>query len=66
MKNATRLREMNLEQLTHELASVRNGLLDKALRRVGESSDGGPSRREIRKDVARVLTMMREKSVSDI
>jgi ribosomal protein L29 len=58
------LRDMNIEQLQYELTGFRSELLDKSLRRVGESSDGGPSKGELRRNVARVLTLIREKSGS--
>ena len=63
MQKPSSHREMSVEQLQYELSSVRSALLDRSLRGGGSSGDSGPAAGELRRSVARILTVIREKEI---
>lgn len=62
MNKAKELREMTAEQLQHELKETRKDLLDQATRASAASEDSGPSKSQLRRRVARILTILQEKT----
>lgn len=60
---ASELRERSDEELSVELKNLRDGLFRLRVRQVAENTEGSPERRVLRKDIARVLTIMREREL---
>jgi large subunit ribosomal protein L29 len=59
------LRERSNDELAVELKNLRDGLFRLRFRQVAESSThGATEKRAIRKDIARVLTVMREREMA--
>ena len=61
MNKANKLREMTAEQLRHELTETQKELLDRTVRSSASQDEGGPSKSALRRRVARILTILREK-----
>ncbi len=61
MNTAKELREMTSEQLGHELIETRKELLDRAVRASASQDDTGPSKSYLRRRVARIKTLLRER-----
>lgn len=61
MNKAKELREMTAEQLRHELIETRKELLDRSVRNSAAQDEGGPSKSILRRRVARIMTILREK-----
>ncbi len=61
MNRASELREMTAEQLRHELTETRKELLDRAVRQSAAQDEAGPSKSLLRRRVARIMTILREK-----
>ena len=61
MNKARELREMTAEQLRHELTETRKELLDLSVRHSASQDEGGPSKPTLRRRVARIMTILREK-----
>lgn len=57
------LREMTSDQLKHELIEARKNLLDNAVRASAAQDETGPSRKQIRRDIAKMLTILREREI---
>ncbi len=62
---ASELRELTQEELTRKLAELRDELLKLRLRRAAESLPNPLRLRMLRRDVARTLTVLREKTSID-
>lgn len=63
MTDANQLREMTTEQLNHELIEARKELLDRSVRASAAQDETGPSRGQLRRDIARILTVLREREI---
>ena len=63
---ASDLREMGLEELGRKLAELRDELFKLRLRRGGEELPNPLRMRMLRRDVARCMTVMREKKVVEV
>jgi|AP95_1055475.scaffolds.fasta_scaffold370773_2 large subunit ribosomal protein L29 len=61
--SAKELREMTSEQLSHELIETRKELLDRAVRASASQDDTGPSKSFLRRRVARIKTLLREREL---
>lgn len=61
MNKARELREMTAEQLRHELTETQKELLDQSVRHSASQDEGGPSKSMLRRRVARIMTVLREK-----
>lgn len=66
MNKANELREMTSEQLGHELIETRKELLDSAVRASASQDDTGPSKSVLRRRIARILTLLREREVPEV
>jgi len=60
MNKARELRGMTVEQLRHELTETRSELLDQSVRNSAAQAESGPGKGELRRNVARILTILRE------
>jgi large subunit ribosomal protein L29 len=63
MTIASELREMNNEQLTAELAETRKQLFELRFQAATERLDAPSELRKLRKTIARILTIQREREV---
>jgi large subunit ribosomal protein L29 len=63
MNTAKELREMTSEQLEHELIETRKELLDQAVRASASQDDTGPSKSFLRRRIARIKTLLREREL---
>jgi large subunit ribosomal protein L29 len=63
MSIASDLREMNDEQLTAELAETRRRLFDLRFQAATERLDAPSELRKLRKTVARILTIQRQREL---
>jgi large subunit ribosomal protein L29 len=63
MNTAKELREMTSEQLEHELIETRKELLDQAVRASASQDDTGPSKSFLRRRIARIKTVLREREL---
>ena len=61
MNKAKQLREMTAEQLQHELSQARKDLLEQAVRTSAAADEGGASKADLRRRIARLLTVLGEK-----
>jgi ribosomal protein L29 len=61
MNKAKQLREMTSDQLTHELSEARKELLDQTVRASASQEDTGPGKVVLRRQVARILTILHER-----
>lgn len=61
MNKANQLREMTAEQLQHELSQARKDLLGQAVRSSASADETGPSKVHLRRQIARLLTVLGEK-----
>lgn len=66
MNKANELREMTTDQLSHELVETRKDLLDRAVRSSASQDDTGPSKTFLRRRVARIMTLLRERESTTI
>jgi len=60
---AAELRERSDEELTVELANLREGLFRLHIREVTENTSNAGERRTLRRDIARVLTITRQRDL---
>jgi ribosomal protein L29 len=65
MNKASELRGMTADQLRHELTETRSELLDRSVRNSAAQDEGGPGKGDLRRKVARILTVLREKEAAD-
>jgi len=65
MNKAKELREMTSEQRGHELIETRKELLDRDVRASASQDDTGPSKSMLRRRVARILTLLRERETAE-
>jgi len=63
MVNTKQLREMTSEQLQHELTEARKEFLDKSVRASAAQDETGPSRIQLRRGIAKILTILREREI---
>ncbi|NQV25019.1 MAG: 50S ribosomal protein L29 [Rhodopirellula sp.] len=63
MANSKQLREMTTEQLQHELIEARKSFLDRSVRASAAQDETGPGRVQLRRGVARILTILREREI---
>jgi large subunit ribosomal protein L29 len=63
MAKARQLREKTTDQLVHELVEVRKELLDRTVRASASQDETGPRRSLLRRDIARILTIVREREI---
>jgi large subunit ribosomal protein L29 len=63
MAKAKQLREMTSEQLQHELIEARKEFLDRSVRASAAQDETGPSRMQLRRDIAKILTILRERDI---
>ncbi|MDA1163989.1 MAG: 50S ribosomal protein L29 [Planctomycetota bacterium] len=63
MARARQLREKTTDQLVHELVEIRKELLDRSVRASAAQDETGPSRSQLRGDIARILTIVREREI---
>lgn len=63
MANTKQLREMTSEQLQHELTEARQQFLDKSVRASAAQDETGPSRMQLRRNIAKILTILREREI---
>ena len=63
MANTKQLREMTTEQLQHELIEARKEFLDTSVRSSAAQDETGPSRMQLRRGVAKILTILREREI---
>jgi ribosomal protein L29 len=61
VNQAKQLRDMTSEQLTHELSEARRDLLDRTVRASASQEDTGLSKVFLRRQVARILTLLHER-----
>ena len=61
---AGEIRELSDEELAVELKNLREGLFRLRFREVTENAQNAPEARALRKDIARVLTIMRERELA--
>ena len=63
MANTKQLREMTSEQLQHELTEARKEFLDRSVRASASQDETGPSRMKLRRSIAKILTILREREI---
>ena len=64
---ASKLREQNTEELVEELRGQRDGLLrQRRMKGAGGEAESPIHKRTRRRDVARILTVLRERELSDV
>ena len=64
MNKARERLEMTAEQLRKELTETRKELLDLSVRHSASQDEGGPSKSTLRRRVARIMTILREKDAA--
>ena len=60
---AEEIRNLSDEELGVELVNLQDGLFRMGVRKVTESAEGGASLKGLKKDIARVLTIKREREL---
>jgi len=61
---AKEMRELSDEEMAVELKNLREALFRLRFREVAESAKHAPEHRALRRDIARVLTIMRERQTA--
>ena len=54
---------MTSEQLQHELTEARKEFLDRSVRASASQDETGPSRMKLRRSIAKILTILREREI---
>jgi ribosomal protein L29 len=63
MANTKQLRGMTTDQLQHELTEARKNFLDRSVRTSASQDETGPSRIQLRRSIAKIRTILREREI---